>query len=260
MENMVENVANETMIQQADAAESFVDASELMVEPQVETVEETQPAGTPQADVAEKTYTKAELDAEIRKKAEFISKGTEKKYQTDPYYLLGKTLAELTGEKDPMKAVEKVRQDNLQRQAEALAQDPTVLAQMLLEMRAPRVEQDADVKKLAGRITEDLLDAIANEELPDDFDPIEFDRKHPGFFDHAAKRGVSAAYNRFSKQKENDPLTAKLAQAHALPKPTRPSTPVPEQKRDYMAMSDKEFREMDARIKAAAAQGRKVIL
>lgn len=247
MENMVD-VAND--MPQADIAGNVVDASELMADTPLETVDEPLTAeGEPQADVAEKTYTKAEVDAEIRKKADFISKGYEKKLQSDPRIALAEFLMNQTGEKDASKAAERVRKEYIEKQAEALSQDPLVLAQMLLEMRSPTPKQE--VNEDGVRIAQQVIDCIENEELPSDFNPVDFDRENPGFLQYAAKRGVSAAFVKFNKPKENTP---------PLPRSTRPSTPVPDQRRDYLSMSDKEFREIEARIKAAAAQGRKVIL
>lgn len=250
MENMVD-VAND--MPQADIAGNVVDASELMAP--LETVEEPlQAEGEPQADVAEKTYTKAEVDAEIRKKADFISRGYEKKLQSDPRIALAEFLMNQTGEKDTVKAADRVRMEYIEKQAEALSQDPLVLAQMLLEMRAPAFKPEVNAEAVdedGVRIAQQVIDCIENEELPSDFNPIDFDRENPGFLQYAAKRGVSSAFVKFNKPKENTP---------PLPRPTRPSAPVPDQRRDYLSMTDKEFREIEARIKAAASQGRKVIL
>lgn len=263
MSDMVETVANETMTPQADTADSgVVSASELMGDtPQTVEEQPLQAEGT-QDDAAPKTFTKAEVDALIKQKAGYIEQGYEKKRKADPALALGEFLIRQSGEKDPLKGAEKIRQKFLQEQAEALAQDPSVLAQMFLESQAPKFTQDVDVKESADRITTQLIECIENEELPEDFNPTAFEKANPGFLDYAARRGVSAAYIKFNKPKENaSPQIANmLAQAHNLPKPTRPTTPVPNQPIDYTGMSSAEFRKIEERMKAIAANGGKVIL
>ena len=178
MENQVENV-------QADS----VNASELLSEEQVEE--------TPQADVVEKTYNQADFDAEVKRKAEFIQRGYERKYQSDKRIGLADFLIQQTGEKNVDAAIEKIMQSHVEKEAEALSQDQTALAQEVVRMKTqPRMQVD----DVAVRIAQEVDDFIANEELPHDFNPVAYDQANPGFLRYAASRGLGAALLKFKEE------------------------------------------------------------
>ena len=68
-----------------------------------------------------------------------------------------------TGEKDTVKAADRVRMEYIEKQAEALSQDPLVLAQMLLEMRAPAFKPEVNAEAVdedGVRIAQQVIDCI----------------------------------------------------------------------------------------------------
>lgn len=262
MENMVDNVV-ETPV--ADTQEDVVSVADLMDPVSEETQGETQAETLePQADAAQRTYTKQEFDDEVRRRAAYIKKGTEEQYrrelEADPYYNMGRKFAAAEAAKagkKPYEVLPDVEKNFMERQAKELAENPEALAMSFLNAQVPRPAPDIGRQTAAG-IARDLGNLMDAGVLPRNFDLQQVVAANPGFLQDCAQFGVGATIGRMQQAYQEQQQVA--ARNNSLPQSTRPGHNEQSGRIDYSNMSSDEFAKVQERIRQAHLAGKKVRL
>lgn len=226
------------MTEQADAApveEAANEAQEIMVEQSV-------PGTEARADSAEQMFTRQEVDDMIRRKSEFFKRGME----NDPAYQLGKSLLNQYHDMTPAEAYQKALQEQTDRRAKELAENPEEMAKAFLRQQNPQPRSET-VESRAGRLASEIRTMELNGQLPQNFNLEQYVAAYPDFITDAEQYGVRAAVK-----------MAGMSMAPKLPQSTRPQNVAQPQSVDVSKMTSKQFADFEAKVDAALRDGRKI--
>lgn len=228
---VVTNDAVEIETPQADAG--------AVDEQPIETVEEAPIEAPQQADAAERLFTKKEVDEMIRRKAGLIEHGITSK----PMYQAVKALSEQLGG-DPNAAAQKLLEDQINRRAKELAENPEEFAKAFLQRQIPQAPpQEDETQQKARRIAQELAQLNNDGQLPSGFNLDNYVKADPDFLRNAEEFGAKAAIKIAS-------LTANPNKN--LPQSTRPASNAQPAPADYTKMSTAEFWENEKKIEQKA--------
>ena len=212
---------------QADAAVVDEQPTETVDTPQAETPTDAEP----QADAADRLFTRQEFDEAVRRKAEYIQRGV----QNDPMYQVAKALADQIGG-DPKEAAQKLLSDQIDRRAKELAENPEELAKAFLRRQIPQAPpppEDATQHR-AVQIASEIKQLHDAGQLPQGFNLENFVKADPDFLRNVEEFGARAAIKI---------ATLSASPNKNLPQSTRPANNAQPAPVDYTKMSSKEFAE-----------------
>ncbi len=209
-------------------------------------------------ETAGKTYNSAEFDAAVRRKIDFAVRDMKNRYENDPYYLMGKQMAEggAAGVGMPPDAAEEsmLRGRNLLPPAEQLVDKLPA---------PPAVQRELREKPAVTRIAKELVECKLNGELPNDMQVADIMRAYPTFMSDAVRHGVRAALRMANVSREKDArfqnAMQQAARNRTLPKAIKPGFNARNSgETDYSRMSAEEFKQVKERFQKAYLQGKKV--
>lgn len=269
MENSVATPAADVGFEQVDAAQfdnsaETVDVGTLMQEDTTPTVAPAEPVATiqqPQDDAASGKGFRSQEDFN-RVLGQRLG-DERRKYEASPEYMLGQQLIRERAARDGITAQEayqRIQNDHVQQKAEQYAKDPKAFyADYLTQQNRPYTPtpQPASQPADAASLTQQLIAAGAMD--------MGFQPQHitPQFAADAQQYGVQTALLLWQRGNAptQDAVVAQLEQRKRAPQPMRPmsngaATPT----RDYASMSSEEFRKLEAKLKQATLDGRRVKL
>ena len=197
-----------------------------------ETVDDTpvEAPAKPQADAVSKLFTKPEVDEMIRRKAEHIKRGME----SDPLYQVALAFASYMGG-DPKEAAQKLMDEQINRRAKELADNPEELAKAFLTRQiAPPQPQAEDTQQKAMQIAAEIKHLGDTGQLPSGFNLENYVKADPDFLRNVEEFGAKAAIKIASSSVNPN---------KNLPQSTRPANNAQPAPVDYTKMSSKEFAE-----------------
>lgn len=270
MENTVATPAVEAGFGQDDAAQfensaDLIDVGTLMqedTEPTVATAESVATVQQPQDDAASGKghLTQADFDRILGQRL-----GSERtKYESSPEYMLGQQLIRERAAREGITADEayrRIQNDHVQQKAEQYAKDPKAFyADYLTQQNTPTTPTQQTYQQPpadAATLTQQLVAAGAMD--------MGFQPQHitPQFAADAQKYGVQTALLLWQRGRapSQDAIVAQLEQRKRTPQPMRPmSNGASSPTRDYTNMSSDEFKKLEARLKQATLDGRRVKL
>lgn len=188
-------------------------------------------------------------------------KKLEKQYESNPFYQLGREMADKHGG-DADAALKAIREQR----AEELAKDPAALAKFVMEQKYAAVSAPVNVPEInteneteeqkVGRMVSELHNLLG-----DGADIEAYLKIDPDFLANCDKKGVARAVADLSQKIVTQHQTAaQLAQNRRLPQPIRPSGNAQPKAVDFSAMSDKEFAAFEAKAKKARLDGKKIMI
>lgn len=271
MENTVATPDLELGIQQDDAAATaadYVDIGALMNEPESPTVA-SDPVATdqPTQDDAAKGgkgfLTQEDFDKALGERLQ----RERTRHESTPEYLLGQQLIRERAAREgitPQEAYQRIRNDHVQQKAEQYAKDPKAFyADYLTQQYQPQQTPPTFNQPVsAASLTQQLIDAGAPSM---GFQPHHITAQ---FAADAQQYGVQAALAFWQRSQQaapqratEDAVIAQIEQRKRAPQPIRPTTnggAVPSH--DYQNMSSEDFQKLEAALKQATLDGRRVRL
>lgn len=181
-------------------------------------------------------------------------------------YQLGRELLDeymRTNNVNEADALAKIREERINAKAAAFKADPEKGFRELMQQREQRAEPEEDTRTPeahAERLYNSIVADMQSGKVPDGFD------LEAHMADRENARQFVELYEAFGMEKAcayamrmSAPATTKTEQNRALPKPIATNNAYNPQNIDYMAMSSKEFAELERKMKKARAEGKRVI-
>lgn len=183
----------------------------------------------------------------------------EKQYESNPFYQLGRELADKHGG-DASAALKAMRDQR----AEELAKDPAALARFVMEKSytpasAPVEESefDTDTETEDQKINRIVADLRKN--LGEGADIEAYKAIDPDFMRNCDKKGVMRAVADLAQKITAQHQTAaKLEQNRRLPQPIRPTGNAQPKAVDFTTMSQKDWEASEAKIQKALREGKRI--
>lgn len=219
------------------------------------------PGTEPQAAAApELRYTQEEFDEAVRRKSEYIRNGL----KNDPIYMYAQSLVNqyATDGTTPQEAIAKAQAAQREQLIAELSADPKRMAEFFLNQQQTMAAPNPDtIQAKAARLASELKTLEVQGVLPQNFQLEAYNNADPELFVNAEQLGWRAAL-KIAEAKMSvaapQPVAAP-APAPVLPQSTRPTNSAQPSSIDFGRMDSKRFAELEARIDAALADGKRVV-
>ena len=213
------------------------------------------------ADAPVLRYTQEEFDEAVRRKSDYIKAGL----RNDPIYQFAQSLVNqhMTEGTTPEQAIEKAKAAQKEQLIAELSADPKRMAEFFLnhQQPAPTSQPANDLQARSARLASELKTLEVQGALPQNFQLETYKNADPELFVNAEQYGWKAAM-KIAEAKMSvaapQPVAAP-APAPVLPQSTRPTNSAQPSSIDFGRMDSKRFAELEARIDAALADGKRVV-
>lgn len=271
MSDSVETLAPQGMPQDDAAASNYVDVSELMNDsaPTVAPVEQNATVPQPQDDAAkDSTFNQTDINHILGVRIDAERARMTRRYESSPEYQLGQMLIRDRASREGISAEEafrKIQSESITQRAEQYAKDPKAfyadyLTQQTRPNATPTPPPNTPPAVDGATLTSELLKAGAQE--------MGFLPQHitAQFVADAQQFGVQAALSFWQRSQSAsaptaDAVVSQLEQRKRAPQPIRPvGKPSTATTMDYSEMSSEDFKKLDAKLRQATLDGRRVKL
>lgn len=222
-----------------------------------------------QAAAPGRTYTQADFDAAVRRKMELATRGMREKLEKDPYYVLGKQMME-EGERMNTNNMQAGFHDLVYRETGQRENALQPLSQAVKQAAAnmplpPAAQRELSEKPAVARIGQELFQSMLDGDVPQNLNVADYVKIYPQFLSDCTQFGVKAALRtvdalRGAQENQRSALQ-KATRNNALPHSLRPAfNQITSGAKDYLAMSDAEFKKAKEEFKQAYLNGKKLPL
>lgn len=246
----------ETM--QADAAPA--EEVELLGATETQETGVSEPGTEQQAAAApELRYTQEEFDEAVRRKAEYIQRGL----RNDPIYQYAQSLVNqyATDGVSPQEAIARAQAAQREQLIAELSADPKRMAEFVLNRpQATDATRPDNLQARSARLASELKTMEVQGALPQNFQLETYKNADPELFTNAEQLGWRAAIKiAEAKMSAPVPVASPVVPPVRLPQSTRPTNNAQPSAIDFSRMDSKKFAELEARIDAALADGKRVV-